>query len=157
MAKRGTVPVGGREDGDRVHQSDSERTIKIVLTGSEEILQRIADLMLFSPLKSGMVDLAKKIEFELEPDYVDPVLATEVEDVRSQLRPTVQAFATKHGIQMAKSLLQECGTTGISTANAEALAQLRHYFTKYEEAHNGKGDKDEGIVHGDAGTFSGGS
>lgn len=120
-------------------------TYKFTVTVDEgdnpRFVELITSLLTFGRVESsGAVRYPelKGVSFEPDLDHVDPVLPTETEDVREVLRPILQEYATKHGVQLAKDLMQECGAVGIGTATAEALAQLRHYFKKYKEAHDGK-------------------
>lgn len=96
----------------------------------QEFVQRVTALLLFTRVKaSGVVPGdGAAIDFTMEGEYVDPVLASEAEEVREQLRPLLSKHAEVHGVQMTKDLMRTFGTEGIRLADQSALAQLRHYF-----------------------------
>jgi len=119
-------------------------TYKLAITVDEgdnqKFVELITAILTFGRIEtSGRVNYPELqgISFEPDPDYVDPVIPTEAEDVRAELRPILQEYATNHGMALAKELLTACGSTGIATASHESLAQLRHYFKKYKEAKHG--------------------
>lgn len=96
----------------------------------QEFVQRIAALLLFTRVKASgsVIGDGSPLAFTSDEEYVDPVLATEAEEVREQLRPILQKHAEVHGVQLTKDLMKTFGTEGIRAADQSALAQLRHFF-----------------------------